>query len=204
MKEIADKIRTGLDEIKSLLSSEKLLSEKIALANRSDKKVLSWSKTNAFSIIPFYNELTGYKSGKMQNKEPENKKNVYSYLSSDEFIDTVVSYNSKGVIEDTSYIIRDGDEVLEIKQNAKGDYISINQVFLDDQGLPLTAFFANDDDKASGYYYFYKDGKIDKILTVSNYSPLPYVILSCIYGDDNVINQIYFDNNRGRVIIYPR
>ena len=74
MNEIADNIRGNLEDILSLLSSEEKLSKEISLNNCGDEKILSWSKTNAFSIIPFYNELTGFKTGEMQYKEPKNKK----------------------------------------------------------------------------------------------------------------------------------
>ncbi len=203
MKEVADGIRADLDEVQSLFSNEELLAEKISSISHTESKVVSWSKTNAFSIIPFYNELTGFKTGEILSKEPKNKSNAYCYFSNDGLVNKIDSYNSKGVVADTSYVIRDGDEVLEIRQDVKGNYLAISRVFLNSQGQPSKAFFANDDGNLSGYLYFYKDGRIDSILTVSNYSPLPYVILSCVY-DDGKISEIYFNNNKGKVVIYPR
>lgn len=203
MKEVADGIRANLDEVQSLFSNEELLARKIASIDHAESNVISWSKTNAFSIIPFYNELTGFKTGEMLSKEPKNKSNTYCYFSNDGLINKIESYNSKGVVADTSYVIRDVDEVLEIRQDVKGNYLAISRVFLNSQGQPSRAFFANDDGNVSGYHYFYKDGKIDSILTVSNYSPLLYVVLSCVY-DDGKISEIYFNNDKGKVVIYPR
>lgn len=203
MKEVADGIRANLDEVQSLFSNEELLAKKIASISHAESKVISWSKTNAFSIIPFYNELTGFKTGEMLSKEPKNKSNAYCYFSNNGLVDKIESYNSKGVVADTSYIIRDGNEALEIRQDVKGNYLAISRVFLNSQGQPSKAFFVNDDGNVSAYHYFYKDGRIDSILTVSNYSPLPYVILSCVY-DDGKISEIYFQNDKGKVVIYPR
>ncbi|WP_261247410.1 hypothetical protein [Serratia ficaria] len=203
MKEVADGIRANLDEVQSLFSNEELLAKKIASVSHAESKVISWSKTNAFSIIPFYNELTGFKTGEMLSKEPKNKSNAYCYFSNDDLVNKVDSYNSKGVVADTSHVIRDDDEIFEIRQDVKGNYLAISRVFLNSQGQPSKAFFANDDGNVSGYHYFYKDGRIDSILTVSNHSPLPYVILSCVY-DGGKISEIYFNNDKGKVVIYPR
>ncbi|HAY0630460.1 TPA: hypothetical protein JS389_000312 [Serratia marcescens] len=203
MKEIADNIRANLDEVQSLFSNEELLAKKIASISHAQSKVISWSKINAFSIILFYNELTGFNTGEMLSKEPKNKSNAYCYFSNDDLVNKIDSYNSKGVVADTSYVIRDGDEVLEIRQDVKGNYLAISRVFLNSQGQPYKAFFANDDGNVSGYHYFYKDGRVDSILTVSNYSPLPYFILSCVY-DNGKISEIYFNNDKGKVVIYPR
>ena len=204
MNEIADNIRGNLEDILSLLSSEEKLSKEISLNNCGDEKILSWSKTNAFSIIPFYNELTGFKTGEMQYKEPKNKKNAYCYLSDSEVVKKIFSYNAKGNIEDTSYIIRDENEILEIRQNSRGEFIAISKTILDNENRALTSYFANDDDNASGYYYIYDGDRISEILTVSNHSPLPYVILSCEYDENGAINKIYFNNNKGEVVVYPR
>lgn len=73
MKEVADGIRADLDEVQSLFSNEELLAEKISSISHTESKVVSWSKTNAFSIIPFYNELTGFKTGEILSKEPKKK-----------------------------------------------------------------------------------------------------------------------------------
>lgn len=203
MKEVADGIRADLDEVQSLFSNEELLAKKIDSISHAESNVISWSKTNAFSVIPFYNELTGFKTGEILSKEPKNKSNAYCYFSNNDLINKVDSYNSKGVVADASYVIRDGDEALEIRRDIKGNYLAISRVFLNSQRQPSKAFFANDDGNVSGYHYFYKDGRIDSILTVSNYSPLPYVILSCVY-DEGKISEIYFNNDKGKVVIYPR
>ncbi|WP_455821248.1 hypothetical protein [Pseudomonas cerasi] len=204
MKEIADGIRADFDEVQSIFSNEDLLAKKVAYVSHAESKVISWSKTNAFSIIPFYNELTGFKTGEMVSKEPKNKSNVYCYFSNNDLVNKIDSYNSKGVVADTSYVIRESDEVLEIRQDVKRNYLAISRVFFNSQGKPSKAFFANDDDNISGYHYFYKGGRIDSILTVSNYFHLPYVILSCVYDDSGIISQIYFNNDKGKVVIYPR
>lgn len=129
MKEVADGIRADLDEVQSLFSNEELLAEKISSISHTELKVVSWSKTNPFSIIPFYNELTGFKIGEILSKEPKNKINAYCYFSNDGLVNKIDSYNSKGVVADTSYVIRDGDEVLEIRQDVKGNYLAISRVF---------------------------------------------------------------------------
>lgn len=129
MKEVADGIRADLDEVQSLFSNEELLAEKISSISHAESKVVSWSKTNAFSIIPFYNELTGFKTGEILSKAPKNKSNAYCYFSNDGLVNKIDSYNSKGVVADTSYVIRDGDEVLEIRQDVKGNYLAISRVF---------------------------------------------------------------------------
>jgi len=203
LEEIAKGIRSKLSDIQSLLSLDDLLNEKISSINSANEKVVSWSKTNSFSLIPFYNELTGFKPGEMLHNEPKNKKNVYCYFSDGENINKVDSYNSKGDVEDTSYIIWDEHEAIEIRKDARGDFIAISKLFLDVKKNPVASYFVNDDN-SSGYYYFYEGGLIDKILVVSINSPLPYVILSCVYDKNGVISEIYFCNKKGKVNVYPR
>ena len=99
MKEVSENIRAELKIVQSLLSSEDFLNTKVESINSSYEKIISWSKVNAFSIIPFYNELTGFKSGEMLYKEPRSKKNTYCYSSKKEDIDKIISYNSKGEVE---------------------------------------------------------------------------------------------------------
>jgi len=204
MKEIADNIKKKLEDLSSLLCSKDIISSEITSINNNEEKVLSWSKLNAFSVIPFYNELTGFKSGEMQYKEPKNKKNVYCYLSNNEVINKILSYNSKGFVEDVSYIIRKNNSALEIKQDVNGENLAISQVFFDEEGRPVEAYYVNDDDNFSGYHYFYEENIINKILTVSNNSPLSYVILSCVYDDEKNIKEIYFENKNGKVNVFPR
>ncbi|WP_125290465.1 hypothetical protein [Erwinia sp. 198] len=204
MQEIADKIKRNLDEFSSLLNSEDFLSSKISSIGSNEEKIVSWSKFNAFSVIPFYNELTGFKNGDMQQKEPKNKKNVYCYLSNDRLISKILSYNSKGVVEDVSYIIREENSELEIKQDINGKNLAISQVFFDEKSRPVEAYYANDDDNNSGYHYFYEGNVIKEILTVGNNSAQPYVILSCEYDNDKKIKEIYFDSKNGKVNVFPR
>lgn len=204
MQEIADNIKKKLKDISSLLCSEDIISSEITSINNNEEKILSWSKLNAFSVIPFYNELTGFKSGEMQYKEPKNKKNVYCYLSDNGVINKILSYNSKGFVEDISYVIRKNNSALEIKQDVNGENLAISQVFLDEEGRPVEAYYVNDDDNVSGYHYFYEENIINKILTVSNNSPLPYVILSCVYDEEKNIKEIYFENKGGKVNVFPR
>lgn len=204
MQEIADKIKKKLDELSSLLYSNDIMSSKINSIKNDEGRILSWSKLNAFSVIPFYNELTGFKSGDMQFKEPKNKKNVYCYISTNKLINKVLSYNSKGIVVDVSYVIRESNSELEIKQDINGETLAISKVFLDDGSRPVEAYYANDDDNMSAYHYFYEGGIIKKILTVSNNSALPFVILSCVYDDEGNIKKIYFENKNGKVNVFPR
>ncbi|WP_380184771.1 hypothetical protein [Kalamiella sp. sgz302252] len=74
MEKISENIRIKFDIVLSTLFAREKLVGKIKKINICDDKNILWSKTNAFSIIPFYNELMGYKSGKMQFKEPRAKK----------------------------------------------------------------------------------------------------------------------------------
>ena len=204
VKEISENIRAELKIVQSLLSSDGFLNSKVESLNSSDEKIISWSKVNAFSVIPFYNELTGFKSGEMLYKEPRSKKNIYCYLSKEEDIYKVISYNSKGEIEDVSFIIRDENQLLEIRKNYRGEFVSLAKTFLDDEKKPLRSFFVNDDDNAVGYYYFYANGKIDKILSVDINSPLSHVLLSCCYDENGEIKEIFFYNKNGQVTVYPR
>lgn len=204
MQKIADKIKKKSNELSSLLYSKDIISSKIASINNDGEKILSWSRLNAFSVIPFYNELTGFKNGDMQHKEPKNKKNVYCYLSNGELINKILSYSSKGVVEDVSYIIREVNSELEVRKDINGEILAISQVFLDEERRPVEAYYANDDDNITGYHYFYEGNIINKILTVSNNSPLPYVILSCIYDNENNLKEIYFENKNGKTNVFPR
>lgn len=204
MKHIAERIKKNLGKVSSLLSSKDFLLNRIESINSENEEIKSWSKFNAFSIIPFYNELTGFKTGDMQYKEPKNKKNVYCYIYDNNSIIKVLSYNSKGNVEDTSYIIRKDSEIIEVRKKTKGDIVAISQIFLDAKNRPIEAYYANDDDNISGYHYFYDGSSINKILTVSNTSPLPYVILSCEYDNESKIKEIYFESDKGKVNVFPR
>lgn len=204
VKEVSENIRAELKIVQSLLSSEDFLNTKVESINSSDEKIISWSKVNAFSIIPFYNELTGFKSGEMLYKEPRSKKNIYCYSSKKEDIDKIISYNSKGEVEDVSFIIRDEAQFIEIRKNHRGEFVSLAQTFLDGEKKPVKSFFVNDDDNAVGYYYFYAGNKIEEILSVDINSPLPYVLLSCLYDEEGEIKEIYFYNKKGKVTVYPR
>lgn len=204
IKEISENVRAELKIVQSLFYSDGFFGSKLESINSGDEKIISWSKVNAFSIIPFYNELAGFKSGEMLYKEPGGKRNIYCYLSKEEDIDKVVSYNSKGEIEDVSFIIRDENQFLEIRKNYQGGIVSLAQAFLDDEKKPLRSFFVNDDDNAVGYHYFYASNKIDKILSVDMNSPLPYVLLSCLYDENCEIKEIFFYNKKGKVTVYPR
>ncbi|WP_380184775.1 hypothetical protein [Kalamiella sp. sgz302252] len=204
MEKISENLRIKFDIVSSTLSAREELVGKIKKIHTCDNKNILWSKTNAFSIIPFYNELMGYKSGKMQFKNPRAKKNTYCYFASDENIDKIVSYNSKGEVGDESFIVRENNEVMEIRREANGEFIALSQVFLDELKRPLTAYFVNDEGDITGYHYFYDGAFIKKILTVSNNSPLKFVILSCDYNTDGVIDRIYFINKGREVVIYPR
>ncbi|GAA3589306.1 hypothetical protein GCM10023078_16240 [Gibbsiella greigii] len=82
--------------------------------------------------------------------------------------------------------------------------MAISQIFLDAKNRPIEAYYANDDDNISGYHYFYDGSSINKILTVSNTSPLPYVILSCEYDNESKIKEIYFESDKGKVNVFPR
>ncbi|GAA3589301.1 hypothetical protein GCM10023078_16230 [Gibbsiella greigii] len=119
MKHIAERIKKNLGKVSSLLSSKDFLLNRIESINSENEEIKSWSKFNAFSIIPFYNELTGFKTGDMQYKEPKNKKNVYCYIYDNNSIIKVLSYNSKGNVEDTSYIIRKDSEIIEVRKKTK-------------------------------------------------------------------------------------
>ncbi len=204
MQEIADKIKKKLDELSSLLYSNDIISSKINSIKNDEGGEVSWSKLNAFSVIPFYNELTGFKSGDMQCKEPKNKKNVYCYLSNDKLVNKILSYNSKGIVEDISYVIREDNSELEIKQDINGETLAISKVFLNEEFRPIESYYANDDNNMSGYHYFYEGNIIKKILTVSNNSVLPFVILSCVYDNEENIKEIYFENKNGKINVFPR
>ncbi|WP_246762633.1 hypothetical protein ACMGGR_18185 [Erwinia sp. BNK-24-b] len=206
MLEMAEDIREKFDSLISLLSSEDALNQKLSQFHTGNKEKMLWSKTNAFSIVPFYNELTGFKTGEMQHKEPKNKKNVYCYFMDEDSgeINKVISYNSKGNVEDTSYIIREGNSSIEVRQDFRGDFIALSQTFFDGNKCPLSSYFASEDGNVSGYYYFYKNDKINEILAVSKNSPLPYVTLLCEYDENGIIKKIYFNKKEAQVVVYPR
>ncbi len=91
-----------------------------------------------------------------------------------------------------------------IRREAKGDFIALSKVFLDELKRPLTAYFVNDEENITGYYYFYDGDLIKNILTVSNSSPLKFLVLSCDYTEGGVIDRIYFNNKGMEVVIYSR
>ncbi|MFV8961068.1 hypothetical protein ABQ336_26990, partial [Serratia fonticola] len=61
MDKIIDEMNKKINQLKNELEDHEFLENKIASCS-FNSNVVSWSKSRAYSLIPFYSELTGYKT----------------------------------------------------------------------------------------------------------------------------------------------
>lgn len=200
MDKIIDEMNKNIHKLKSDLKEHAVLENKIALSIFGDK-VISWSKLRAYNLIPFYSELTGYKTDEMSTKEPKNKNNSYCYFGQSE-IDKITSYNSRGVIEAEEYIISSGNHKVGIVKDFRGDFRVLTQLFFDSNGRYLECYSVTDDDEYFGYYYIYNDNNVSEIISVASNGLKPYVKLYLEYMDDGNLSRIYFKNDTKLVDVY--
>lgn len=200
MDKIIDEMNKNIHKLKGDLKEHAVLENKIALSIFGDK-FISWSKLRSYNLIPFYSELTGYKTDKMLTKEPKNKNNSYCYFGQPE-IDRIASYNSRGVIEAEEYIISSGNHKVGIVKDFRGDFRVLTQLFFDSNGRYLECYSVTDDDEYFGYYYIYNDNNVSEIISVASNGLKPYVKLYLEYMDDGNLSRIYFKNDTKLVDVY--
>lgn len=200
MDKIIDEMNKKINQLKNELEDHEFLENKIASCS-FNSNVVSWSKSRAYSLIPFYSELTGYKTDKMLTKEQKNKNNSYCYFRRPE-IDRVVSYNSRGVIEAEEYIISSVNHKIGIMKDFRGDFRALTQLFFDSKGRYLECYSVTDDDEYFGYHYIYNENNVSEIISVASNGLKPYVTLYLEYMDDGNLRRIYFKNDMKLVDVY--
>ncbi|AOM41325.1 hypothetical protein [Xenorhabdus hominickii] len=200
METLIKTMNNHLTKLKEELLSTAELDEKINNGSFGDT-VLSWSKSRAYGVIPFYSELTGYSSDSMLKREPKNKKNAYCYIGNGN-IDKIIRYNTRSEIEDIEYIIRTNNEVFSILKDFRGDFRSLTKLILDDQGKNQECYRVDDDGDFFGYHYIYNDDVISEIISMTHYNINACNSIYLEYDDTKNLEGIYFKNKGEKVYIY--
>lgn len=202
MDEIVNKINENIAQIRSELDDYAILEKRIASKSFEDV-VISWSKSRAYSLMPFYCELTGFQTDVMLTKEPKNKKNVYCYLGG-AGIDRIISFNSKGGVESEEYILNYENYKIGIVKDFRGDFRSITKLYFDNDGRYTECYSVTDDDDFFGYHYIYNDGRISEAIAITSNGLKPYVRLYFGYANDGCLDSVYFKSDAKPVYIFNR